>query len=287
MFFVSVIILWAHAKSLIIIVGIRCNQQFAGTRLTRRFHLHDGFENMMNTFRQGAVANLPVAASVAAYGSVLGVLAAKQQITWQTLLAMNLSVFAGSAQFVMVEMWLPPLPVLEMVLGVTVINMRYLLIGASLRPLFAGRPLWQKALGMHLVADENWAVTMAAHQRGRASIGYLLGGGACLLTVWCLGTLAGHRLGGFIRHPETFGLDFAFVAVFTALLTGFWRDRADWLPWCGAAGLALLTSHFLPGKWYIICGGIGGALIQVRQTHQRVDSDNGEDPTRRRSSSQT
>lgn len=237
---------------------------------------------MLTELRRGAVANLPVAASVAAYGSVLGVLAARQQISWQALLAMNLSVFAGSAQFVMVDMWLPPLPVLEMVLGVMVINMRYLLIGASLRPLFAGRPIWQKALGMHLVADENWAVTMAAHHRGQASIGFLLGGGVCLLSVWCLGTLAGHRLGGFIQHPETYGLDFAFVAVFTALLAGFWRDRSDGLPWCGAAGLALLTSLLLPGKWYIVCGGIGGALLKVWQTHRRLTTDNDKQTARDR-----
>ncbi|MDJ0668378.1 MAG: AzlC family ABC transporter permease [Desulfobacterales bacterium] len=225
---------------------------------------------MMNAFRRGALANLPVAASVVAYGAVLGVLAAKQQIAWHSLLLMNLSVFAGSAQFVMVEMWLPPLPVLEMVLGVLVINMRYLLIGASLRPLFSGCPLWQKALGMHLVADENWAVTMAAYRRGQASIAYLMGGGVCLLTVWCLGTLAGHHLGAFISRPEAFGLDFAFVAVFTALLVGFWRDRSDWLPWCAAAGLALLTHQLLPGKWYIITGGMGGALLKVWQSRSAL-----------------
>ena len=230
---------------------------------------------MNPTFRQGAVANLPVAASVAAYGSVLGVLAAKQQISWQTLLAMNLTLFAGSAQFVMVEMWLPPLPVMEMVFGVMVINMRYLLIGASLQPLFDRRPLWQKALGMHLVADENWAVTMAAPRQGRASIGFLLGGGVCLLVVWCLGTLAGHRLGGFVQRPEAFGLDFAFVAVFTALLAGFWRDRSDGLPWCGAAALALAASQLLPGKWYIVCGGIGGALIKTGQVLLRRDGAEG------------
>ena len=225
---------------------------------------------MQNAFRRGALANLPVAASVVAYGAVLGVLAAQQQIAWHSLLIMNLSVFAGSAQFVMVEMWLPPLPVMEMVLGVMVINMRYLLIGASLRPLFTGRPLWQKALGMHLVADENWAVTMAAHRRGQASVAYLMGGGVCLLTVWCLGTLAGHRLGAFIRSPEAFGLDFAFVAVFTALLVGFWRDRADLLPWGTAAILALLTHQLLPGKWYIITGGMGGALLKVWQSRRAL-----------------
>ncbi|NNK14482.1 MAG: AzlC family ABC transporter permease, partial [Desulfofustis sp.] len=81
--------------------------------------------------REGFIANLVVAASVAAYGSVLGLMAAQKGLTWYQLLIMNLSVFAGSAQFVMVDMWLPPLPVVEIILAVLVINMRYLLIGAS------------------------------------------------------------------------------------------------------------------------------------------------------------
>ena len=50
----------------------------------------------------GFVANVPVAASVAAYGSILGVLAAQKGLHWLELLVMNISVFAGSAQFVIV-----------------------------------------------------------------------------------------------------------------------------------------------------------------------------------------
>ena len=126
---------------------------------------------MIEEMRRGAVANLPVGASVAAYGSVLGMLAAQKGLTWPQLLAMNLSVFAGSAQFVMVEMWAPPLPVVEMTLAVMIINMRYLLIGASLNPLFRGKAMLHKAGIMHLVADENWAVTMAACRCGGGSAG--------------------------------------------------------------------------------------------------------------------
>ena len=55
--------------------------------------------------RTGFTANLVVSASVAAYGSVLGLMAAQKGLTWYQLLVMNLSVFAGSAQFVMVDMW--------------------------------------------------------------------------------------------------------------------------------------------------------------------------------------
>ena len=218
---------------------------------------------IMQQMQKGAVANLPVAASVVAYGSVLGVLAAQKDVSWLELLVMNVSVFAGSAQFVMVDMWAPQLPVLEMIFAVMIINLRYLLIGASLNPVFQGATLTQKSTIMHLVADENWAVTMAAHRKGAATIWFLLGGGVCLFTVWSFGTLCGHRLGALVRNPEAMALDFAFTAVFTALAVSLWRGKSDLLPWAGAAILAIASEKLLPGKWYIVMGGVGGALLQL------------------------
>ncbi len=209
----------------------------------------------------GFIANLVVAASVGSYGSVLGLLAAKKGLTWLQLLGMNLSVFAGSAQFVMIDMWLPPLPILEITLAVMVINMRYLLIGASLNPLFSGRSFWHKALFMHLVADENWAMTMARFHQEKVTTWFLFGGGLCVQAAWCSGTLIGHELGAAVGNPERFGLDFAFVAVFTALVFSFWKGKEDLLPWLVTALLAIITSRLVPGRWYIITGGIGGALV--------------------------
>ena len=211
--------------------------------------------------RQGFAANLPVAASVAAYGSVLGVLASQKSIGWEQLLFMNLSIFAGSAQFVMVDMWNPPLPAFQIVLAVFIINLRYLLIGASLNPLFRGTSLRHKSTVIHLVADENWAVTMAARRQGRGSTYFLLGGGICLILAWSFGTLLGHRMGAAVQNPEVYALDFAFVAVFTALTVSLWRGKKDILPWVGAALLSILSEHYLPGKWYVIVGGIGGAFL--------------------------
>lgn len=232
---------------------------------------------MSRDIRAGFIANLPVAASVAAYGSVMGMLAAQKQITWGELLLMNLSVFAGSAQYVMVDMWTPPLPIIEMTLGVMVINLRYLLIGASLQPVFSGKSVWHKMRMMHLVADENWAVTMAAYRDGRASTGFLFGGGLCVLSAWCFGTLMGHRLGAVIRNPEVYALDFAFVAVFTALAFSMWRGKQDVLSWLAAAVLAVISEKVLPGKWYILIGGIGGSLAaaamhrETTESHQEKD----------------
>ena len=210
--------------------------------------------------REGFIANLVVAASVAAYGSVLGLMAAQKGLSWHQLLIMNLSIFAGSAQFVMVDMWLPPLPVVEIIFAVLVLNMRYLLIGASLNPLFRGTSLGHKFLFMHLVADENWAMTMARYFKQPTTTWFLLGGGLCVLSAWCFGTLLGHRLGAVITNPERYGLDFSFVAVFTALVFSFWKGRQDVLPWLIAALVAASAEMILPGKWYIIFGGVAGAL---------------------------
>jgi 4-azaleucine resistance transporter AzlC len=215
---------------------------------------------MTHSMQRGAVANLPLAVSAVAYGGVLGVLSGQQGASWLEILAMDLMMFAGSAQFVMVEMWRAPLPLFEIALAVLIINLRYLLIGASLQPVFSGHPLWRKALLMHLVADENWAVTIAEHRRRGSDPYFLFGGGLLLLCAWTGGTVAGNLLGAVIAEPQRYALDFAFVAVFAALTFSLWRGKGDLLPWLVAALLSLAVERLLPGKWYIVAGGVGGAL---------------------------
>jgi predicted branched-subunit amino acid permease len=230
-------------------------------------------KNRKNVWLAGARANIPLAVSAMAYGGVFGVLSGNQGVSWAEMLALDLLLFAGSAQLVMIEMWQAPLPVMEMGLAVLVINLRYLLIGASLQPVFTGRPWWQKIFGMHLVADENWAVTIAEHRRGGASPAFLAGGGILLLTAWTFATLCGNVLGGRIPAPENWGLDFAFVAVFAGLSFSLWQGRDDLLPWVVAGVLAVAGEYLLPGKLYIVLGGVGGALcasvIQMVKSRRR------------------
>jgi len=228
----------------------------------------------MKELIKGMRANIPLAVSAMAYGGVFGVLSGNHGVSWAEMLAMDLLMFAGSAQLVMIEMWSSPIPVLAISLAVLIVNMRYLLIGASLQPVFEGRPLWQKVLGMHLVADENWAVTIAAHRNGGSCPAFLVGGGLLLLAAWTLSTICGNLLGGQIMEPERWGLDFAFVAVFAALSLSLWQGRDDLLPWLVAAGLAVAGEQLLPGKLYIALGGVGGALtavfLEIVQTRRHI-----------------
>ena len=90
--------------------------------------------------------------------------------------------FAGSAQFIMVDMRQASISAVAIAIAIFIINLRYLLIGASLQPIFAGHSLWHKMVFMHLVADENWAVTIAEHRKSGADPLFLFGGGLLLIS---------------------------------------------------------------------------------------------------------
>ena len=226
---------------------------------------------MKSNFIKGFSATIPVAISVAAYGLVLGVLAYSKGVTFFELLLMDVVTFAGSAQFLMVELWKDPLPVTEMLFAVFAINLRYLLIGASLTPLFKGSSLFEKAALMHLVADENWAVTLSRLKKEKITPYFLFGGGICLVIFWLISTLAGHTFGFMISDPYSVALDFVIIIIFTALVASFYDGKDSLLPWIVAAIFAYISFLFIPGKWYIVIGGLTGALAYSIEKHFRGD----------------
>ncbi|MBG1261746.1 AzlC family ABC transporter permease [Nostoc commune] len=218
----------------------------------------------------GIRAIIPLSISVATYGSVLGVLAAQKSINLLELLMMNVLLFAGTSQFVMVEMWHSPMPILEVTLAILMINIRYFLASALLKPVFRESSTLCKFFSVHLLVDENWAVTLAAQRTGRVRPAFLVGSGLCLMLAWNLGTLFGYRIGNLVNSPEKYALDFAFTAVFTALLFTFWRGKQDIFPWLVTAILALVSNQVLSGKWYIIIGSVGGALFAAWRSPKNI-----------------
>lgn len=224
---------------------------------------------MFQSLRAGFIAIIPVSVGVAMYGSILGVLAGQKGIAWWELLTMNFMVFAGASQFVIVDMWGISVSVVEVAFAVAVINLRYLLMGAALHELFAGTSLFHKVTYIHLMADENWALTMS-HKRERAvDTSFLLGGGLCILTTWCAGTMFGHRLGAAVSNPEAYAMDFVFLAMFLALAVTMWRGKQDLMPWVITIVLSILLERFLPGKWYIVIASMGGALVAATFTGEQ------------------
>ena len=217
----------------------------------------------------------PVAISIAAYGVVWGVLAGQAGLSVLEVALMSGLVFAGASQFVALDMWTPgSLPVLSIIIATAIVNLRMVLMSATLRPLVGHLPLPQALGTMFFVSDEQWAMTMAEVRKGNASVAFFLGTGVLSWFAWMASTLVGRVLGAFIDDPARYGLDFAFTATFLALLFGMWRGRGDLIPWLVAALAAIVTSRLIEGNWYIIVGGLvgsfAGALIETAKERRHV-----------------
>ena len=218
---------------------------------------------------------LPVAVSIAAYGVVWGVLAGQAGLSVLEVALMSGLVFAGASQFVALDMWTPgALPVLSIIIAAGIVNLRMLLMSATLRPLVGHLSLPRQLGAMFFVSDEQWAMTMAEVRKGKGSVAFLLGTGALSWFAWMGSTLFGRVLGAFIDDPTRYGLDFAFTATFLALLLGMWRGRGDLVPWIVGALAAILTSRLIEGNWYIIVGGLvgsfAGALAETIRERRHV-----------------
>jgi len=205
----------------------------------------------------------PLALGVAIYGLAFGLLAAQANMNGLQVGVMGTFVFAGASQILAVERLVAGAGATAAVVAAIAINLRMLLVTASIRDVYKNRPWWQLALGAHMTTDENWALMLATRARGR-SVGYwyLLGGGACLFFTWVIATTLGVLFATNIPEPKALGMDFAFTAAFIAIACSLWRGKSDVLPWLVSivsVAIFLLTG-LLDASWALILGGCAGAI---------------------------
>jgi len=214
--------------------------------------------------RRGFQRCLPLGLSVFAYGLVFGILAVQAGMSAVQAGAMSLTVFAGASQLMVLEFWGAVLPATGIILTTFIVNLRHVLMGAALRDWLMGISPFKAYSSLFFMTDESWALSMRELAAGGRDAGFLLGAGLCIYLFWfsatCLGASSGFFLGPAMTDPARWGLDFAFTAVFISLLIFFWKGRQDLPVWLVAAAAAWIGFWALPGKWYILCGGLVGGL---------------------------
>ena len=206
----------------------------------------------------------PLAIGVAIYGLAFGLLAAQARMDELQVGVMGTILFAGASQIVAVERLVAGAGAVAAIIAGVALNLRMLLVTASVRDVFAGRPFWQIALGAHMTTDENWALMLAKRAEGRdVGYWYLVGGGACLLVVWLVATVSGVVFAAAIPEPKALGMDFAFTAAFIAIARSLWTGRRDLVPWATAFSVVAVStwSGILDSSWALIVGGVAGAAM--------------------------
>jgi 4-azaleucine resistance transporter AzlC len=216
-------------------------------------------------FWAGLKTIAPIIVAAMPIGLVFGAVAASKGLSPLEATLMSALVFAGGSQFVAMDIWTHPASWTALGFAALLVNIRHVLMGASLgRKMQAFSPL-QKYLGVLVMADENWAMSEARAQKTTLTPAYYAGLALLFYCNWVVSSLVGALLGAFLGDPAMIGLDFAFPAVFVVLVMGFWKGPATGMVLIASASAAIVVHHFVPGAWYIAAGaaaGLAAALLR-------------------------
>jgi 4-azaleucine resistance transporter AzlC len=211
--------------------------------------------------RHGFIAAQPLAASVLLYGAVFGVLAGESGLSVIEALLMSGLVYSGSAQLASIEIGVSAALLPPLLLAVILLNARYLLYGAAMRPWLAATTPARAYATLFFTGDGSWALSMREYAEGNRDAGFAFGSGFATYLPWLAGTLGGHVLASRVPDPRVLGLDFMLVAFAAAIGVGAWRGRQDWLTVIAAVLAAVVVFRWLPNGWHIVAAGLAGALV--------------------------
>lgn len=213
--------------------------------------------------RAGLIAVFPTVVAVIPFALILGQQATAKGLTPAEMLAMSSIVFAGSSQLIAVGLWSAPAPVAALALMALLVNLRHVLMGASISGKIAhfGR---LRYLAAFLLTDEAWALTERRAVDKPISRTFYFTVALSLFIFWQVSSVLGTVFGAYLEHPESFGLDFAFPAIFIALALGFWKGARRTGPvLVASAVVAVLVHATVPGAWYVIAGALAGITAAV------------------------
>jgi 4-azaleucine resistance transporter AzlC len=215
----------------------------------------------LRDLRQGVFDVAPVLVAATPIGLLWGTLAAGKGLSPFEAWLMSASVFAGAAQFVAIEVWRDPVPWVLLTVTALIVNIRHVLMGASLSRHMGGIDRRWHPVMMFLMADENWAFSERRALTAPLSLGYYFGLALPMWLTWTISSLIGAIVGRSFGDPAAYGFDFAFSAMFIGILAGFWKGPRTGAVLGASAIAAALAKLYVPGAWYIVIGGVVGMVV--------------------------
>ena len=184
-------------------------------------------------------ATIPILAGFLFLGMTYGIYAHTLGFSFIYPLLMSMTIFAGSMEFVTVNMLLGAFDPFSAFLMALMINARHLFYGIAMLDKFRGTGL-KKIYLIFGMCDETFSINCTADIPENVDKGdfYLF---VTLLNqlYWVLGATLGGLCGSFLTFDTT-GLDFVMTAMFVVIFTEQWLKDKNHLPALSGLALSLL-----------------------------------------------
>ncbi len=205
----------------------------------------------------------PMLLAYAPVSALWGAAATAQGLSPLEAILMSGIVYSGAGQFVAIDLLRSGTATSLLVFAVATVALRHVLMSASIARHITHFPALRTSILMFWLTDEAWAILERRAQHERLTPAYFLGASFPLWPTWILFAALGAAVGQTLGDGAKFGLDFAFAAMFIAVLAGFWKGPRSGAVLAVAALAACIGQLYVPGAWYILIGGAAGMMTAV------------------------
>lgn len=172
-----------------------------------------------DSFIQGVKDCIPTLLGYISIGLAFGVVGSASGLSVLEIALLTILIYAGSAQFIFCALLLTISPASAIIVTIFVVNLRHLLMSLTIAPHFTHYSMLRNVGFGTLLTDETFGVAVTKQmQTGKLYGKWMDGLNITAYLFWILSCVAGAFLGKWVANPEKWGLDFALIAMFVALL---------------------------------------------------------------------
>ncbi|MCF6136249.1 AzlC family ABC transporter permease [Pseudalkalibacillus berkeleyi] len=213
-------------------------------------------------FRRGVQKGSSIAIGYMPVAFTFGLLAKSSGLNLFETISMSVFVFAGASQYIALTLIAAGIGGFEIILTTFIVNIRHLLMSASISEKSADEPKWKKALYSFFVTDETF--TLAAVQKGKIHSSYMIGLGINVWTSWVSFSAIGFLIGSGLPSILQESMGIALYALFIGILVPSARKSMKVISLAAIAAILNSILTFTTGLstgWTIILSTLVAAVV--------------------------
>lgn len=213
-------------------------------------------------FKMGMKAGTSIAIGYFPIAIAFGLIAKSTEISLFHTVFMSFFVFAGAAQYMSLGMIAEGIGAAEIVLTTFIVNIRHLLMSASLNEKVENDSVFKKAIYAFGITDETFSV--ASIRKEKVTTGFMFGLTFISFASWVLSSGLGYMGGAFLPGFLQEGMSIALYAMFIGLLVPSIKGNMKVLYLAGVAALmntVLTLWEVVSSGWAIVISTLVSAIL--------------------------
>ncbi|HSU80107.1 MAG TPA: AzlC family ABC transporter permease [Candidatus Angelobacter sp.] len=226
--------------------------------------------NPSSGYKRGLKAGLPIAIGYLPIALTFGLLSKTYGLPFMDSVGMSLFVFAGASQFMALSMLTMGTSGFELILATFVINIRHLLMSASISEKSTPEAKWKKAFYAFGITDETFSV--ASLSKDELTSSYMYGLITMAYGSWVVSTGIGFGIGSSLPHILQKSMGIALYAMFIGLIVpSLKKHRKVVVLFISSAFLSTVFSLVMTTGWAIVTATLLSSILVEVFTYRREE----------------